>query len=114
MNGFLLRSLLLAVSAVALVLHLPGLFVDTLGALLLAALVIGLANGGLRTFFSKRNWSFGWLRLSLAAAVVDLLLWSAAMLFLPGFRIDSVVQACGALFALSICSAALSIMLQDR
>ena len=114
MNGFLLRSLLLAVLTVALVLHLPGLFVDTLGALLLAALLLGLANGGLRTFFSKRNWSLGWLKLSLAAAAVNLLLWAATMSVLPGFRIDSVIQACGALFALSICSAALSRMLQDR
>ncbi len=114
MNGFLLRSLLLAVLAVSLALQNSGLFVDTLGALLLAAVMLGVANGGLRTFFCKRNWSLGWLRLGFAAAAINLSLWGTAMLVLPGFRIDNIVQACGALLLLSFFSAALSRILQDR
>ncbi len=114
MSGFLLRILAIALLVMLVALELPGLFVDTLGALLVAALVVGLANGILRPVFARRGWPMKGFWLIGAALLVNMIVPALLMKLLPGFRVDSALQAAAALLLLSASSAALSKVVQDR
>ena len=55
MSGFLLRIIINGVILVTVVVRLPGIFVDTLGGILLAAAIIGLANAAIRPLLSMAS-----------------------------------------------------------
>lgn len=114
MNGFLLRMLTVALLTVVTAFQMPGLFVDTLGALLVAALAIGLLNSCLRPLFAGRGWPLNWLWLAVAALLLNLAVPLLIMKILPGLRVDNMAQAVTVWLVLTACSTALTRLVQDR
>ena len=114
MCGFLLRIIINALVLFLVVVNLPGVFVDTLGAALLGAAVIGLANAAIRPFIA-----FAQLRLSgvtLGGVTFLTNIFAPFMLVeaLPGFQIYGALSPIAGIFVMTVCSVTLTKVIHDR
>lgn len=108
MSGFLLRTVMNALLIYLMLSHLAGIFVDTLGGMLLAALALGMANGLLRTWLFPTGPVWPWPRLLPVTFCVNLAGISLAAYMVPGFEISSLPPVGLGIFILSLCSSLVS------
>ncbi|MFL6624239.1 MAG: phage holin family protein [Sulfurifustis sp.] len=104
MNGFLLRLLVSAVGLWLAAAIIPGVYVESVGTLLVAALLLGLVNAVVRPVLFILTLpitivTLGLFLLVLNAAMVGLVAW-----LLSGFQIDGFLSAVGASIVVSIVS----------
>ncbi|MFL6712374.1 MAG: phage holin family protein [Sulfurifustis sp.] len=104
MNGFLLRLLVSAVGLWLAAAIIPGVYVEGIGTLLVAALLLGLVNAVVRPVLFILTLpitivTLGLFLLVLNAAMVGLVAW-----LLSGFQIDGFLSAVGASIVVSIVS----------
>lgn len=114
MSGFLLRMMLNAVVLYWVLIKVPGVFVDTLGGMLLGIVLIGIANGALRPLIKKASLPLNWRTLGSATVLTNVLTPLMVVKTLPGFQIYSVFAPITGIFLMSLCSFTLSKVIQDR
>lgn len=114
MSGFLLRTVMNALLIYLMLSHLAGIFVDTLGGMLLAALALGMANGLLRTLLFLTGPVWPWQKLLPATVCLNLAGLGLVVYILPGFEISSLPLAGLGIFILSLCSSLMSRTIRDK
>lgn len=114
MCGFMLRLVLNALLLFFVLTSFPGIFVDTLGGILLAVAIVGIANALVRPLLARTALPCGGLALggiTLATNVVAPLLVVKA---LPGFQIAGAVAPVAGVCLLTLCSCAVTKAIKDR
>jgi putative membrane protein len=114
MCGLLLRIISNAVFLFLIMGAVSGLFVDTLGGMLLGVVIMGIVNGALRPVLMKLARPFDWLNLVGVTFVMNSVTALLIIKMLPGFRIDSMVAPLLGVFLITICSCTLSKVIHDR
>lgn len=114
MCGFLLRIIINAVLLYVVIAELPGIFVDTLGGMLLGVVIIGIVNAALRPILMLSERPLNWLHLGGATVFMNVLTPLILIKALPGFKIYSMVSPVVGIFLLTICSFTLSKVIHDR
>lgn len=114
MSGFLLRTVVNALLIYLMLSQLPGIFVDTLGGMLLAALSLGLINGLVRTWLFPTGPVWCWPKLLPVTFGVNLAGLGLAVYVVPGFEISSLPLVGLGIFILSLCSSQVSRTIRDR
>lgn len=114
MSGFLLRTVMNALLIYLMLSHLAGIFVDTLGGMLLAALALGMANGLLRTLLFPTGSVWHWQKLLPATFCLNLAGLGLVVYILPGFEISSLPLVGLGIFILSLGSSLLSRTIRDK
>lgn len=114
MAGFLLRIIINAVIVVVVVAQLPGIFVDTLGGILLGAVIIGLANAVIRPIFSVASMPLNFATLGGITLIINLVMPVLVTKTLPGFVISSMVASLACILLMTVCSYTLTKVIQDR
>ena len=112
MSGFLLRILINAMVLVGVVANLPGVFVDTLGGILLGAVIIGLVNAAiplLLTLLQHPGVSLG--RFTIAVNCFTPL---AVVNALPGYQISGLSSSIAGVALMAATSYVCSRMIRDR
>lgn len=112
MSGFLLRILINALVLVMVVVKLPGVFVDTLGGILLGAVIIGLVNAAipfLLTMLQHPGVSLG--RFTIAVNCFTPL---AVVSALPGYRISGLLASVAGVALMTATSYMCSRIIRDR
>jgi len=112
--GFLLRIIINALLLFLVVTELPGIFVDTLGGMLLGVLIIGIVNAAIRPLLLLNARPLNWLNLGGVTFLMNVLTPLMVMKTLPGFQIYSMTAPVVSVFFLTICSFNLSKVIQDR
>jgi putative membrane protein len=113
-SGLLLRIVLNGVLIFFLVMKIPGVFVDTLGGLLLGAAIVGIANGILRPLLAMASLPLNWRTLGSVTFFTNILTPFMIIKTLPGFQIYSAVAPVAGVFLMTVCSFTLSKVIQDR
>lgn len=114
MAGFLLRIIINAVMICAVVVKLPGVFVDTLGGTLLGAAIIGLANAAIRPLLNFAELPLTTLTVGGCAFVTNLVAPLAVVKALPGFQISSLMAPMAGVMLMTVCSYTLTKVIHDR
>lgn len=114
MCGFLLRIIINAVILFLIIIELPGIFVDTLGGMLLGVVIIGIVNGTLRPILLKMARPFDWLNLGGVTFFMNIVISMLVIKMLPGFQVYSMIAPIIGVFLITICSCTLSKVIQDR
>ena len=114
MSGFLLRMMINAVVLYWVIAKVPGLFVDTLGGMLLGIVLMGIANGALRPLMSMASLPLNWRTLGSATICTNVLVSLLVIHTLPGFKVYSLVAPVAGIFLMTVCSFTLSKVIQDR
>lgn len=114
MSGFLLRIILNSVVWVTGLLHLPGIFVDTLGSTLLGAAIIGIANAAIRPVMLVVTLPLTVLTLGGVTLVTNVVAPLMVVQALPGFVFSCMLTPWVAIVALTACSCMLTRVIHDR
>lgn len=114
MSGFLLRIIINAVLLFLIIIELPGIFVDTLGGMLLGVGIMGIVNGALRPVLLKMARPFDWFNLGAVTFFMNIVTALLIIKMLPGFQINSMLAPLMGILLLTICSCTLSKVIQDR
>jgi len=114
MCGFLLRIIINAVLLFLIIVELPGIFVDTLGGMLLGVAIIGIVNGALRPILLKMARPFDWKNLWGVTFLLNIATSLLVIKILPGFQIYGILAPMISMFSLTICSCTLSKVIHDR
>lgn len=114
MCGFLLRIIINAVLLFIVIAELPGIFVDTLGGMLLGVAIVGVVNAALRPVLLLAERPLNWLHLGGATFVMNLLTPLVVIKSLPGFKIYSMISPIIGVLLVTICSFTLSKVIHDR
>ena len=93
MNRFLVHWLTIALALATTTYLLPGVRVDSLGALAVSALVLGFVNACIRPILVLMTMPITILTLGLFYLVVNGLAFGLAAAIVPGFSVDSPVAA---------------------
>ncbi|MBC8016749.1 MAG: phage holin family protein, partial [Sporomusaceae bacterium] len=92
MCGFLLRIIINAVLLYFIIAELPGIFVDTLGGMLLGVVIVGIVNAAVRPILMLTARPLNWLHLGGATFCMNVLTPLIVIKALPGFKIYSMVS----------------------
>jgi putative membrane protein len=114
MCGFLLRIIINAVLLFLIIVELPGIFVDTLGGMLLGVAIIGLVNATLRPILIRSDYILNWKKTGGVTFVMNVVTSLLVIKLLPGFQIYSMIAPVIGVLLLTICSCTLSKVIQDR
>lgn len=114
MCGFLLRIIINAVLLFLIIVALPGIFVDTLGGMILGVVIMGIVNGALRPILMRMARPFDWLNLGGVTFGMNIVTALLIIKLLPGFQINSMIASLIGVLLLTICSCTLSKVIQDR
>ena len=114
MSGFLLRIIINALLLFLVIAKLPGIFVDTLGGMLLGVVIIGIVNAALRPLLMLLNRPLNYLNLGGVTLFMNILTLLMIINILPGFEINSMIAPSIGVLLLTICSFTLSKVIQDR
>ncbi len=114
MSGFLLRILINAIIICAVVVELPGIFVDTLGGTLLGAAIIGVANAAIRPLITLASMPLNTVTVGSLAFFTNLLAPLAVVKALPGFQVSSFLAPLAGIMLMTLCSYTLTRVIQDR
>lgn len=114
MSGFLLRCIFNGIVLVCAVVVLPGIFVDSLGATLLGATVLGLANAFIRPLFTMLSVPLESAVLGWTTLITNITLPTMAAGLLPGIQIHGMQAIVCAIFGLSASSYVFTRYIQDR
>lgn len=114
MSGFLLRCIFNGIILVSAVFLMPGIFVDSLGATLIGATILGLANAFIRpalTIFSipLDSTVLGW-----TTVITNITLPSMASRILPGVEVHGMITKFLFITGLSVSSYVFTRYIQDR
>lgn len=113
-SGLLLRACVNAVALYWLVEWLPEIFVDTFWSLLLASVVVGLANGLVRTLLCRSRCPLNWRTLGGVTALTNVVTPTALVKLLPGVQVSGLLLPFLSLSVMTLCSCLLSVYIQDR
>jgi len=113
-SGFLLRILINAIIICAVVVELPGIFVDTLGGTLLGAAIIGVANAAIRPLITLASMPLNTVTVGSLAFFTNLLAPLAVVKALPGFQVSSFLAPLAGIMLMTLCSYTLTRVIQDR
>lgn len=114
MCGFLLRIMINAVLLFLVIAELPGIFVDTLGGMLLGVLIVGIVNAAVRPMMRLGSRPLNWLHLGGATFAMNIVAPLLIIKALPGFQVYSMTAPVVGVFLMTICSCTLSRVIQDR
>ena len=114
MCGFLLRIIINSLLLFLVIAELPGIFVDTLGGMLLGVVIIGLVNAALRPILLLAAEPLHWLKLGGVTLVMNVVTLAIIIKILPGFQIYSMIAPGVGIVLLTICSCTLSRVIHDR
>ncbi|WP_378950422.1 phage holin family protein [Pelosinus sp. sgz500959] len=114
MCGFLLRIIINALLLFLVIAELPGIFVDTLGGMLLGVLIVGLVNATVRPIMMLASRPLNWLHLGGATFIMNIVTPFIVIKTLPGFQIYNMTAPILGVFLMTICSCTLSKVIQDR
>ena len=114
MCGFMLRIIINAVLLFLVIAELPGIFVDTLGGMLLAVAIIGILNAAVRPILVLTARPLNWLHLGGTTFCINILAPLMIIQILPGFQIYSMTAPVIGVFLITICSFTLSKNIYDR
>ena len=114
MCGFLLRIIINAVLLFLIIVELPGIFVDTLGGMLLGVVILGIVNAALRPILLKMPQPFNWLHLGGITFFMNIVTSLLVINMLPGFQVYGMRAPVICVLLLTICSCTLSKVIQDR
>ncbi len=114
MCGFLLRIIINAVLLFLVIAELPGIFVDTLGGMLLGVAIIGIANAVVRPILLLTARPLNWLNLGSMTFVMNFLTPLVIIKTLPGFQISSTLAPVISISLMTVCSFTLSKLIHDR
>ena len=114
MCGFLLRIIINAVLLFLVIAELPGIFVDTLGGMLLGVLIVGIVNAAVRPIMMLAPRPLNWLHSGGATFVMNILAPLLVIKALPGFQIYSMTAPVVGVCLMTVCSCTLSKVIQDR
>ncbi len=114
MSGFLLRIIINATILCAVVVKLPGIFVDTLGGTLLGATIIGLANAAIRPLMSFVDIPLNLVTVGGLTFFTNLIMPLMVVETLPGFQISSSIAPMIGILLMTVCSYTLTRVIQDR
>ena len=114
MCGFMLRIIINSVLLFLVIAELPGIFVDTLGGMLLGVVIIGIVNAAVRPILMLRSGPLNWLKLGGVTFIMNVLTLLIVINILPGFRIDSMIAPVIGVLVITICSFTLSKVIHDR
>lgn len=114
MCGFLLRIISNAVLLFLVIAQLPGIFVDTLGGMLLGVLIVGIMNAAVRPIMMLASRPLNWLHVGGATFVMNIIAPLLVIKALPGFQIYSMTAPVIGVCVMTICSSTLSKVIQDR
>jgi len=114
MCGFMLRIIINAVLLFLVIGELPGIFVDTLGGMLLGVAIIGIVNAAVRPLLMLTSRPLNWLHLGGVTFFINILTLLIVINILPGFQIYSMTAPVIGIFFITICSFTLSKVIHDR
>jgi len=114
MCGFMLRIVINAVLLFLVIVELPGIFVDTLGGMLLGVAIIGIANAAVRPILMLTARPLNWLNLGGVTFFINILTLLLVINILPGFQVDSMTASVISVLCITICSFTLSKVIHDR
>ncbi|HMM19488.1 MAG TPA: phage holin family protein [Selenomonadales bacterium] len=114
MSGFLLRIIINATILCAVVVKLPGIFVDTLGGTLLGATIIGLANAAIRPLLAFVDMPFNPVTVGGLTFFTNLITPLMVVKALPGFQISSSIAPMIGILLMTVCSYTLTKVIHDR
>ncbi|MBP2627937.1 MAG: rane protein of unknown function [Firmicutes bacterium] len=114
MCGFMLRIIINAVLLFLVIAELPGIFVDTLGGMLLGVAIIGIVNAAVRPILMFTARPLNWLNLGGVTFFMNILTLLIVVKILPGFQIQSMTAPVIGVFFITICSFTLSKVIHDR
>lgn len=114
MCGFLLRIIINALVLFWVMAELPGVFVDTLGCTLLGVTIVGIANAAVRPILMLASMPFTWLTIGGLTFFTNIIAPLMVIKALPGFQISSFMAPMAGVLLMTVCSAALSKVIQDR
>jgi len=114
MCGFMLRIIINGVLLFLVIAELPGIFVDTLGGMLLGVAIVGIANAAVRPILLLAARPLNWLNLGGMTFFMNILAPLLVIKTLPGFQIYSMIAPVIGVFFITICSFTLSKVIQDR
>ena len=114
MLGFLLTTLLTALSLLMVDLIVPGVDIATFASALLAALSIGFVNGSIRPILSFLSFPITILTLGFFALVVNGFCFWLATLVVPGFSVHGVLSFFLAPMVFSLVSTLLNTYISEK
>ena len=114
MCGFMLRIIINGVLLFLVIAELPGIFVDTLGGMLLGVAIVGIANAAVRPLLLLTARPLNWLNLGGVTFCMNILAPLLVIKTLPGFQVYSMIAPVIGVFFITICSFTLSKVIQDR
>jgi len=114
MCGFMLRIVINAVLLFLVITELPGIFVDTLGGMLLGVAIIGIVNAAVRPMLMLMAKPLTWLNLGGVTFIMNIFTLLLVIKILPGFQIDGMTAPIIGVFFITICSFTLSKVIHDR
>ena len=114
MCGFMLRIVINAVLLFLVITELPGIFVDTLGGMLLGVAIVGITNAAVRPILMLTARPLNWIHLGGVTLFMNILTLMLVINILPGFQINGMTAPVVGVLFISICSFTLSKMIHDR
>lgn len=114
MAGFLLRSIFNGIMLVFAVCLLPGIFVDSLGATLAGATLLGLANAFIRPILMTLAVPLDSTILGWTTVIANITLPTMASRVLPGIEVHGLITKFLFITGLSVSSYVLTRCIQDR
>ena len=114
MIGFLITTLVTALSLLVVDTVVPGVDIATFPAAILAAVSLGLVNGGIRPVLSVLSLPINFLSLGLFSFVLNGICFWVASLFVPGFAIHGLLAIILAPVVLSFSSTFLNNYVAER
>ena len=114
MCGFMLRIVINAVLLFLVITELPGIFIDTLGGMLLGVAIVGIVNAAVRPILMLTDSTLNWRNLGSVTFIMNILLLMIIFKVLPGFQIYSVTAPVVGVLFITICSFTLSKVIHDR
>lgn len=114
MCGFLLRIVMNAVLLFLIIAELPGIFVDTLGGMLLGVAIVGIVNAAVRPILMLTTRPLNWLNLGGVTFFMNIITPLVVIETLPGFQIYNMTAPVISVLLLTVCSSTLSKMIHDR
>lgn len=114
MCGFLLRIVMNAVLLFLIIAELPGIFVDTLGGMLLGVAIVGIVNAAVRPALLLTTRPLSWLNLGGVTFFMNIITPLVVIKTLPGFQIYNMTAPIISVLLLTVCSSTLSKMIHDR
>jgi len=112
--GFLLRIIINALMLFFFLTEFPGVFVDTLGGILAAVAIVGIANAAVRPLMAKVSLPCRGVALGGITFVTNLVTPLMLVKTLPGIQIAGAAAPVAGLCLLTACSFAVSKVIEDR